>query len=37
MPLDMIARLLAHAKTETTESRYVKYREEGLNNARLLM
>ncbi len=37
MPLDMIARLLGHAKTETTESRYVKYREEGLNYARKMM
>ncbi len=37
MSLDMIARLLGHAKTETTESRYVKYREESLNNVRKLM
>ena len=26
MPLDVIARLLGHAKTETTERKYVKYR-----------
>ncbi len=37
MPLDLIARLLGHAKTETTEGRYVKYREESLNNIRDLM
>ena len=37
MPLDHIARLLGHAKTETTEKRYVKYREETLNNAREMM
>lgn len=30
MPLDIIARLLGHSKTETTEKRYVKYREESL-------
>ena len=37
MPLDMIARLLGHAKTETTEKRYVKYREDSLNNVRDMM
>ena len=37
MPLDLIARLLGHAKTETTEGRYVKYREESLNNVRDMM
>ena len=26
IPLDVIARLLGHAKTETTERKYVKYR-----------
>ena len=30
MPLDVIARMLGHSKTETTEKRYVKYRDEGL-------
>ncbi len=34
MQLDLVARLLGHAKTETTERRYVKYREESLNNVR---
>lgn len=38
MPLDTIARLLGHSKTETTEKRYVKYRDEGvLDKARDLM
>ena len=37
MPLDLIARLLGHAKSETTESRYVKYRDESLNNVRTMM
>jgi len=37
MQLDLVARLLGHAKTETTERRYVKYREESLNNVRGLM
>ena len=37
MQLDLVARLLGHAKTETTERRYVKYREESLNNVRELM
>ncbi len=37
MPLDMIARLLGHAKTETTEKRYVKYRQEIVESARNLM
>lgn len=30
--LDVIARLLGHSKTETTEKRYVKYRDEGMLN-----
>ena len=34
IPLDVIARLLGHTKTETTESRYVKYREDSLDNVR---
>ncbi len=33
MPLDMIARLLGHSKTEVTEKRYVKYRDEFLKGA----
>lgn len=33
MPLDMIARLLGHSKTEVTEKRYVKYRDEFLIGA----
>ena len=37
MPLDMIARLLGHSKTETTEKRYVKYREEIVDSVRGLM
>lgn len=37
MPLDLIARLLGHAKTETTEKRYVKYRDNSLNSVRALM
>lgn len=37
MPLDMIARLLGHSKTETTEKRYVKYREEIVDSVRDLM
>lgn len=37
MPLDVVARLLGHSKTETTEKRYVKYREDILENARLIM
>lgn len=30
VPLDVIARLLGHSKTETTERKYVKYRNEGV-------
>ena len=37
MALDVVARLLGHSKTETTEKRYVKYRDEVLNDARRLM
>lgn len=37
IPLDVIARLLGHAKTETTERRYVKYRDESFNNVRNMM
>lgn len=37
MPLDMIARLLGHSKTETTEKRYVKYRTDMLEKARETM
>ena len=37
MSLDMIARLLGHAKTETTEKRYVKYNEEVLSGVREMM
>ncbi len=37
MSLDVIARLLGHAKTETTERRYVKYRPEILLDARKMM
>jgi integrase len=37
MPLDIIARLLGHAKTETTERRYVKYRDDILSKARQYM
>lgn len=37
MPLDLIARLLGHAKTETTERRYVKYRTEMMTDAREMM
>lgn len=33
MALDVIARLLGHSKTETTERKYVKYRTELLGNA----
>ena len=33
-PLDVIARMLGHAKTETTERRYVKYRTDILENVR---
>lgn len=34
IPLDVIARMLGHAKTETTERRYVKYRTDILENVR---
>lgn len=37
MPLDVIARILGHSKTETTEKRYVKYREDILETAKSLM
>ncbi len=37
IPLDVIARLLGHSKTDTTERRYVKYRDEMLDEARELM
>lgn len=37
IPLDVIARLLGHSKTETTEKRYVKYREEILEEAKVKM
>jgi integrase len=37
MPLDMIARILGHSKTETTEKRYVKYRGEMMEKAREMM
>lgn len=37
MSLDLIARLLGHAKTETTERRYVKYRSEMMSEAAALM
>ena len=34
MSLDVIARLLGHSKTETTEKRYVKYRDDLLEGAK---
>lgn len=34
---NLVARLLGHSNTETTEKRYVKYRDEVLNDARRLM
>ena len=37
MSLDMVARLLGHSKTETTEKRYVKYRTELMEEAARLM
>lgn len=37
MPLDVIARMLGHAKTETTEKRYVKYRQDLLSDYREMM
>jgi len=36
VPLDMIARLLGHAKTETTERKYVKYRPDLLSSTPVL-
>lgn len=33
IPLDIIARILGHAKTETTERKYIKYREDLLQPA----
>lgn len=35
--LDVIARMLGHSKTETTEKRYVKYREDMMEKAREMM
>ena len=37
MPLDVVARILGHSKTETTEKRYVKYRGELMEKARGMM
>lgn len=37
LPLDLIARLLGHAKTETTERRYVKYRNNLFDSVRDVM
>ena len=37
MQLDLVARILGHAKTETTERRYVKYRDESMNNVHHMM
>ena len=37
MSLDIIARMLGHSKTETTEKRYVKYRGEMMEKARKMM
>lgn len=37
MDLDVIARMLGHSKTETTEKRYVKYREDIFEEAKKLM
>ena len=37
MPLDVISRMLGHSKSETTEKRYVKYREELLESARQIV
>lgn len=37
LSLDVIARLLGHAKTETTEKRYVKYRDEILDQAKQII
>lgn len=37
IPIDVIARMLGHAKTDTTERRYVKYREDLINQSRSLL
>ena len=37
IPLDVVARMLGHSKTETTEKRYVKYRTELMDEARKRM
>lgn len=37
MPLDVVARMLGHSKTETTEKRYVKYRTDIMEKARNMM
>lgn len=37
IPLDVIARMLGHSKTEVTEKRYVKYRDELIEEVRDLM
>lgn len=37
MPIDVIARLLGHTKTETTEKRYIKYRKDILDDARRII
>lgn len=37
MPLDLIARILGHSKSETTEQRYVKYRSEILDEVKAMM
>lgn len=37
IPLDIIARLLGHSKTQTTEQRYVKYRDGAFENYRDMM
>ena len=34
IPLDMVARLLGHSKTQTTEQRYVKYRDDAFETVR---
>ena len=34
MPVDLVARLLGHSKSEITEKRYVKYREQAMEEAR---
>ena len=35
--MDIIARMLGHAKSETTERRYVKYRDEIYEGVRAVM